>query len=199
LNKCYLCDNEGDVICNKCLNEFKFIGKVSRFNYSFFEYNDIARKTLSLSKYPPYYFYLIKYLTLYGLKNFDQAYLNSIYYPIMCPVPLSFPKIFERGFNQSELICQTIEKELKIPYLNLLKRVRDTKPLFELNKEERKRELRNAFKTRYSLFLSHILGYKKVILVDDLITTSTTLSLCKREINKLGPKEVYFLTLFSKK
>lgn len=200
LNKCYLCEQKADAICLNCLKEINFFPNSSESNFSFYQYSDVAKKILYLSKYPPYYFYLLKFLVRNYLKSGPlPGFLSKNSDTILCPVPLSFEKLYERGFNQAELICEEIEKTLEIPYLNILKRVRDTRPLYELNKDQRRLELRNSFRFRKLFLILKLLRVNRIILIDDLMTTSTTLNYCKKEFLKQGFKEVYFLTLFRKK
>jgi len=200
LNKCYICDfPSSEVICSSCLLKFKVFKNTKQNYLSFFEYNDIAKKTLYLSKYPPYYFYLLKFLSEYALKSQNISnFIDNANKTFFCPVPLSSLRLFERGFNQAEVICKSLEYLLKIPYLNIINRRKDTNPLYMLDRAQRKLELEGAFKTNFLSYLPKILNYSNAILVDDLITTSTTLGLCRKELQNLGFVNIKYLSLFIK-
>jgi competence protein ComFC len=200
LNKCYLCDQKGEPICSNCLSTFKPILSTSSKFLSLFEYNEVAKKLLYLSKYPPYYFYLLKYLIRLSFEKYQNDLLpffndfsnNSV----LCPVPLSNQKLFERTFNQAEIISESLEELLKIPSINLIKRTKNTLPLYELNKDQRRDELKDAFDlTFYGKFLKP----SEVIIIDDLYTTKQTLLNCAKLLSFKEVIRVKFFTLFSKK
>ena len=192
--RCYLCNKYEDVICQKCLEKFETYNKEeflnnSRIN-SIYYYNQIASKVLISSKYPPYNFYILYFLIS------KVQYFNFPKNTIFCPVPLSSQKMFDRKFNQAEVIAQYFAKKDKIPVFNLLRRVRDSKPLFSLSKKLREEELKKIFKpsllgllfpnkTRYNIFL-----------VDDVVTTGQTLSQCLLELKLIGFKNIEILTMF---
>lgn len=199
-NKCYLCDQSGDPICSSCFSRFILFKNDSSKYFTLFEFNDIAKKLLYLSKYPPYYFYLLKYLMIKSFKDWreemDRFFNFSSKYQYLCPVPLSNQKLFDRTFNQSEIIAETLESEFKIPYFNFLKRRIDTPALYELNKDQRRVVLNNAFKASLSFI---ILKPRVVILIDDLMTTRQTLLNCSKILLEKGVFEVRYFTLFAKK
>jgi len=192
--KCYLCEKEGDAICEKCFSKLDLIARseiLPDFKLtSFYTYNETASKILIMSKYPPYYFYLLKYLirnTL--LPKFKE---NSLF----CPVPLSSLRMFERKFNQAEMIAQEFAKKQELPVFSILKRVKETNALFELSKKERLHEMESAFKVS---FFGKLLPKKEslsLILVDDLVTTTSTASQCVKVLKNSGFKNVEVLSLF---
>lgn len=107
------------------------------------------------------------------------------------PVPLHFRKKIKRGYNQAKVIASIFSKELGIEmYDNVLKRVKDTRPQKELNDIQRKKNLENAFK-----ITKNIVKLKKVILVDDIYTTGSTIDACAKELLRGGMEEVYYLSL----
>ena len=107
------------------------------------------------------------------------------------PIPLSRRRQRRRGFNQAELVARQVGKELGIPvFCNLLLRVRDTRAQKELNDEERKNNLKKAFKTRTNkVQLDHIL------LIDDIYTTGSTMNEAAKELKRAGAEKVYCLSI----
>lgn len=97
------------------------------------------------------------------------------------PVPLHSARYRERGFNQSELLCQAISQELNIPVWQTgLRRVRDTRHQIGLNAEERKENVKDAFEA------DACVEGKTLILIDDVFTTGATFAACVRALRGKG-------------
>lgn len=109
----------------------------------------------------------------------------------LVPIPLSRKRYRQRGFNQAKLIADEVSRQTKVPvYGNLLLRVHDTRAQKELNDQERKNNLKKAFKTRANkVQLDHIL------LIDDIYTTGSTMNEAAGELKQSGASEVYCLSL----
>ncbi len=123
----------------------------------------------------------------------DALSLLLAYDPILregeclIPIPLHPAKMRERGYNQSELLAHQIEMRTHIPVCPCLRRIRNTKSQTELSKEERFRNMEKAFGFREGY---EVKG-KKVILVDDVMTTGATLNAAASVLKEKGAKEVY--------
>ena len=108
------------------------------------------------------------------------------------PVPLHPKKLYKRGYNQSELLCQGIkvqvEKEINT---NNLKRIKFTETQTKKNKTERIKNIKDAFEyTNNNLF-----EYKTILLVDDVITTGSTLNECLKALATIKGIRVKVLCL----
>jgi ComF family protein len=107
----------------------------------------------------------------------------------LVPVPLHPQKKRERGYNQSEFICRGIEKVTGIPVgTDLLRRKKYTVSQTQLSFEERKENVGDAFEINEKR-RGDISG-KSIILVDDVITTGSTIDACARELEDAGAKRV---------
>jgi ComF family protein len=138
----------------------------------------------------------INHLKFHGLKRlakplgsllavFDLSGSDGI-----VPVPLSIRSLRERGFNQSLLIARVISKKLNVPLLmDNLRKIKETPPQIGLSARERLLNLKNAFEVRGS-----IQGLR-LLLVDDVMTTGTTVTECSKVLMRAGAKEVTVLTL----
>lgn len=110
---------------------------------------------------------------------------------ILIPVPLHKTRIRERGYNQSALLCQVIASETSFVYNDeILKRIRYTQSQTKLNTVERAKNVENAFK----VFSSNEIKNKLIVLVDDVITTGSTMNACAKELMNKGASGVYLFS-----
>jgi ComF family protein len=111
---------------------------------------------------------------------------------LLMPVPLHPARLREREFNQSLLLADRLNHRLRLPlsYDNLV-RSRQTLPQTELSRAVRLKNLRRAFSV---LRPGEVLG-KRILLVDDVMTTGTTVNECAKALRKAGASDVYVTTL----
>jgi competence protein ComFC len=111
---------------------------------------------------------------------------------MIIPVPLHRSRLKERGFNQAELVAKYVSKYTSIPmYANTLKRIKKTKPQYEMTLEERQKNLRNAFRVVDETLLSE----KSILVIDDIFTTGSTAYEVSKTLKKAGSGNVNFLTV----
>ncbi len=135
----------------------------------------------------------------YLYKTFAKIILNDkkVYgflkkYDIIIYVPMYIKKKMLRGYNQCELIAKELASKLQIEkQFNNLKKIKDTKKQSSLIKEERKANIKDAFKINNSTSIIN----KKIILFDDIYTTGSTVNECSRILKEAGAREVLVLTL----
>ena len=110
---------------------------------------------------------------------------------VIIPVPIYKKKLKKRGFNQAALIGRELGKKLCIPVdEKYLSRVVNTKPQKEMSGLDRKKNVEKAFK-----IVENVVKYKKIILVDDIYTTGSTIDACARVLLAAGVEEIYFVSL----
>ena len=116
---------------------------------------------------------------------------------LVLPVPLHAGKFRERGFNQAELITQAALRELgrisrrKLEFdTTVLLRRRATESQVGMSREQRRQNIRGAF----SAAKEQVAG-REVLLIDDVMTTGSTVSECARVLRTAGAKTVYVLTV----
>lgn len=212
---CFLCNNSEKFICSKCLLKLEIpvqrcivcekkseggvthpLCKVQNPNspevfISLYEYNFIASKILKMAKYPPYYFYILRFLILNSNILFDKNTHFS------CPIPISSAKMYEREFNQAEIITNALYSNSGIIEISILNRTRDTLPLYLLDKIQRKKELKDVFQGNFFNYLARLYGYKNVLIVDDLKTTGETIFQATKSLKKLGFESISAFSLFT--
>ncbi|MDF1832858.1 MAG: ComF family protein [Porticoccaceae bacterium] len=107
---------------------------------------------------------------------------------LLIPVPLHWKKRFLRGFNQSEVITRELSRELKIKHCQrAVKRVINTPAQHHLSKKERQRLPRNTFAVGRA---GKVLQGARVVLVDDVLTTGSTVQTLSQTLLKAGAKSV---------
>ncbi|MCS7250513.1 MAG: ComF family protein [candidate division WOR-3 bacterium] len=119
----------------------------------------------------------------------NDYYLKNCDY--LVPVPLHKAKIRERGYNQSEILAKEISKIVNKDVLNCLIRKKNTKSQTKLKGEKRIENVKNAFifDNRYNI------KDKRIILIDDVMTTGATLESCAEVLLENNAKEVFGLVI----
>ena len=106
-------------------------------------------------------------------------------------IPLHFLRHLIRGYNQSELLAEGLARHLNVPCASMLRRCRYTRPQASLNMEARLANLIGAYKLRD---IRRFVG-KHVLLVDDVFTTGTTLTVAAKMLLDAGIAEVSVATV----
>lgn len=111
----------------------------------------------------------------------------------LIPIPLHRKRMAQRGYNQAELLAAAAGRRLGLPVLTgYLVREKNTAPLKYENPKERQNNLKKAFN-----ITQNDVKLKRVILVDDIYTTGSTVDEAARTLKMAGLREVYFITLAS--
>lgn len=113
---------------------------------------------------------------------------------LVVPVPLHRWRLFRRRFNQSAILARLLARQAgKTVAPDLLVRRRRTTPQTGLSGRERRRNLQGAFAARRGR-AADVAG-RRVLLVDDVLTTGATASECARALRRAGVESVYVATL----
>jgi ComF family protein len=107
------------------------------------------------------------------------------------PVPLHWRKQWDRGFNQSELLARHIAGTRGAPMVRALRRKRFTDTQAGLASAGRRRNVSGAFAVKPDFDLQG----KRILLIDDVMTTGATASACAAALKRAGAKSVSLLTL----
>lgn len=116
--------------------------------------------------------------------------LDSI--DVIMPVPLHSARLRQREFNQSLLLADHIGRRLDVPvaYTDLI-RTAPTPAQTTLSRESRQKNLRRAFAVRRPDAIVN----KRILLIDDVFTTGTTVNECAKALRRAGSSDVFALTL----
>lgn len=108
---------------------------------------------------------------------------------MVCYVPCH-PKIKKkRGYEQAQKIARPLARELGLPLEPLLEKRRNTKPMYRLKAAQRRANVLGAFAVAPGK--APLLQGKRVLVVDDVLTTGSTLSECARVLHEAGARQVY--------
>jgi ComF family protein len=133
----------------------------------------------------------LRHLVARGLcAALDDDRLRSQQFDLIVPVPLHPARQRERGFNQASLLAKLLSAQTSIPCRPLLKRVRYTTTQTALDRSERMENLHNAFRLRKNADVRGL----RVLLIDDVLTTGSTLSECARVLKRAGASSVHAAT-----
>ena len=108
-------------------------------------------------------------------------------------VPVHHDRLRLRGYDQAELIARHAARELDLPSLPLLRRSRATIAQFDLDRRDRARNVRGAFEVRPDQ-RRHVMD-RWVLLVDDVVTTGSTLAACATALYDAGAFGVSAVTV----
>ncbi len=177
---CNSCKNRLQPLSGQILNRLKEEIQPAAFDDLFvaLEFGPVFQHLIHLLKYQ-------RYLSLAGFFAAQLYPILNNAYNIIAPVPLNRNRQRERGYNQSALIVKHLAGLSGWHFdTDLLTRLRNTPSQTKLNRAERKENMRNAFVCK-----KNVSGLS-VLLVDDVITTGSTLNTCAEEVKKSGAARV---------
>jgi competence protein ComFC len=120
----------------------------------------------------------------------DDKRLRDVSLDVIVPVPLHPARQRERGFNQASLLAELLSAQTSIPSKPMLERIRYTTTQTALDRSERMENLHNAFRLRKNADVRGL----RVLLIDDVLTTGSTLSECARVLKRAGATSVHAAT-----
>lgn len=197
-----------EFLCKKCQKvleaEAKFqIDQVDNQEYFFenhlyiFKYEGIIRKLILNYKFNEKSF-LYKTFVNFLIKN-EKFFKILKSYDTIIPIPISSKRMNERGYNQSELIGNEIvknllekEKSLKIECItSCLIKQKNIVEQSKLNKEQRQKNIQGVYKLKNKEKLVN----KKILLIDDIYTTGSTVNECCKILEEANPRKIDVFTI----
>ena len=190
-DSCLICERkvaDHIYICNHCHSllepinlrlgrEFKFINEA----YSCFYYNEFMRRIVYNFKFKNKRYFGKLFGELLTDKVFQLKLNKKI--DVIVPIPLSKNTYSKRGFNQAELMGRYLSEKTGIPIsTNNLIKIRESQEQARLDSVDRLHNLDNAF----SVASSEQFKNKNILLLDDLITTGTTVDKCAEVLHEFA-------------
>jgi len=114
--------------------------------------------------------------------------VSQLDYDIIVPIPLHWTRSMWRGFNQAEEIACVIQKKKNVPLVRILKRMKRTVFQFSLASSMRELNVKNAF--GLCVKNKELYEDKHILLVDDLMTTGSTIRAAAKELLALKPRKI---------
>lgn len=181
--KCFCCgeNTSKNGICESCKKELFFDGFISVF-----EFDKVIQNLIHCYKYEEFK-KIGKYLgEILAEKLSRYSFISDVDY--ILPVPLHHIKKRERGFNQARILGKSVSKKLQIPLKNsAVKRKKYTKSQTKLSKEEREKNVGNAFVIKDISLVKN----KRLLIVDDVFTTGSTMKSIASVLKNNGAEKVY--------
>lgn len=193
--KCVLCGKhlakEETDLCHSCREEMPDLGK-GKFKYSFLAgwtciwyYKDDVRLSLLRFKFCNRRSYAKSYGRLLAMQLQKQ---DMTQFDILTWAPISPLRRLKRGYDQCELLAQAVAEELGLTAVRTLKKVRNVPPQSTIQgAAARRANVLGAYRAVSDVPLQG----KRILLLDDIITTGATVSECARVLLTAGAKEVY--------
>jgi competence protein ComFC len=154
-----------------------------------FQATGLLRDLIHRFKYSGQY-YLRHLLADFIMEGFNDDRLGTAA-DLIIPVPLHPVRRRERGYNQSEALAEIVSGKSGIPYASVLRRRIPTQTQTQFDRQQRMQNLRNAFILREN---RDVHG-KNLLLLDDILTTGSTLAECAQVLRRAGACSIKAVTV----
>ena len=199
--KCVLCTKllpkEEQELCNNCRTQVRTVkGLIRRGNFfehccSVYYYEDPVASSVKRLKFGG----REHYARTFGKLLAQRLLTEEQHFDAITWVPVSAPRKRKRGYDQAQLIALSVGRELNIPVYATLKKVRHNPPQAqERDAAARKANVLNAY---MPVSPEQICG-KRLLVVDDVITSGATLSECCRILKMTGAESLICGTFAAK-
>ena len=191
-NEKYVCDKCGrktrsEGVCLECKRELPEFSK----GYSPFVYANYAASLVNRFKKGNRHF---AYFFADEMVKYLGSALNEKRQFLVVSVPLTAEKRRVRGYNQADELAKAVSERLGVEYgSDVLVKTRETEKQKERSAKERRENVRGAYRVAKRVAVRN----RKILLIDDIMTTGATGSECARVLKNAGASEVVFLTAAS--
>ena len=182
-------------ICGRCVQQIglarrntKTIDLVDRVVWAL-DYEDLVREALHDYKFNGHRDTAAPFANLMCgvVLNWEDPFFDLVSY-----VPTNRSNVRKRGFHHTGLLAREVGKRLELPVVPLLCKCRKTKAMFDLTPAERRANILGAI--ALDCPPERIAG-KRLLLVEDIVTTGATVSECARVLKEAGAAEVSVVAL----
>lgn len=197
--KCVLCrsllTSKETELCHNCRCTVKSHPKAKRMIpfvaqwTAMWYYKGNVRKSIQRFKFYNCRSNAVAYGRLLALKLLEQDFQAP---DMITWVPISSRRRFARGYDQSQLLADALGKELGIAVVSTLKKIRHTKPQSGIaDAAQRRANVLGAYKVKNP----QAVAGKRILLVDDVITTGATASECAKTLLAGGAAQIHFVAI----
>jgi len=201
--ECLGCRREGKWLCQDCFDKIKINFESQPYQsenssalngvWTATDYSQaLVAKTLQSFKYN----FIVDLGEILGelLVKFLAAKMaenSNLSFDVVTAVPLSKKRSLWRGFNQAEILARQVSKNFGWPIdFGLIRRRHHNRPQVGLKAAERLANTKGIFE-----FNQKQLKYKKILLIDDVITTGATMQECAKVLKAAGAEEIWGLVI----
>jgi len=171
-------------ICSSCIKSRPAFDKA----FSVFVYDKFSRPLITKFKYSDAVHFLPQ------LSKMLHSRTNITKADLIIPIPLHYKRLVQRKYNQSALLAKELGKlSHRYVLFDGLIKTKNIAPQASLERKDRKKNVSNAFDINPKH--KNILKGKNILLVDDVMTTGSTVSECAKALKKAGVKKVFVVTL----
>ncbi|PMP62855.1 MAG: hypothetical protein C0192_08505 [Desulfurella multipotens] len=178
--KCSKPVNQNTLLCSNCSQKTYYEKGFVLFSYN----NQKVANLIKWSKFSGHFYYLN------SIKHFKEHIDFSIFDGVeaLIAVPMHRKDLQKRGYNQSLIIAKILSTLSGIcVYYDIIEKTLQTKPQVGLKRHERQNNLRNAF-----VLNPKAKKFKKVLIVDDVVTTASTINECAKILSSFDIKVNFF-------
>lgn len=191
---CLVCGYLEELLCSHCHDSLKFIPHIRKIKNLkicsplLYKKGQVIEQLIESFKYK-HQAKVFRYFVPKMAEALRLLHFNSN--AILVPVPLHPLRKRERGYNQAELLAKALSKKLGLDVKHYLRRVKHTTKQAHLkSRSERQGNLEDAFE-----IIERPPQDRQLILVDDIVTTGSTLLACFEKLSQAGSKSIIALTL----
>lgn len=175
-----------DALCGACIQDEPAYDKAR----AVLSYDDASRKLVTRFKFSDMT-HSGHTLASWMIRAGEQCTRDA---DVIVPVPLHRMRLVKRRYNQAAILARYIARQTELPLLvDGLKRLKHTTPQSGLSRRQRKLNVKGAFAVPSSRLQQ--IEKKRILLIDDVMTTGATLEACAKALKKAGAAQVRVLTL----
>ncbi len=191
--KCILCrrllEREELDLCRNCRSQVEAYAPKGKYPYldslsAIWYYEKDVRRSILGYKFEGRRYYAESYARLLAMAISRQ----EVEFDVLTWIPISKKRLRKRGFDQVELLARCLGKELQLQPVKLLEKIHDNPPQSHISGRAERRA--NVLGVYRALDPQAISG-KRILLLDDIITTGATAGECARVLLTAGAKEVH--------
>lgn len=202
---CLNCQKLGPPLCENCYHDLQFYSSQNKIQEIQAHFQEICfDDLLIMAKFTGSLMKLLKTLKYQSGKNLAPFLGKMLCQHLIIPpadlisfIPLHRNKLHLRGYNQGQEIALELGKILQIPVKNLLEKKENTKAQAQIkNQQERLLRMQGLFQVRAKY--KNLITGKRIILIDDVLTTGATLNAASRTLKEAHAKTIIGLIVASK-
>ena len=183
--ECVVCSKEGALACRGCLAQVPspYEGDAGTWEYldgviCASAYRDRVKDLITLLKYSH------QREAAIVLGRIITRKVDPTSFDVVTSIPVASSRLRLRGYNQSELIAKEVSQQLRLPYLSLLRRVKNIQQVGK-SRNERLSQVEGVFAVHHSPI------HLRVLVVDDVLTTGATLNEAAGILKRAGARSVW--------